>query len=97
MERRNGVVCFFGYFGIVFFGTPDFDIALDYKYAYYYEDLITFFLKVILPAPFLVGIFLLSLYKTEKRIREGKFSFWKLLVFSLTLSLVGEFFGHYNS
>ena len=77
----------------IFLALPDFDgIALDYKYAYYYEDLITFFLKVILPAPFLVGIFLLSLYKTEKRIREGKFSFWKLLVFSLTLSLVGEFF-----
>ncbi|MEK7150434.1 MAG: hypothetical protein AAB736_02390, partial [Patescibacteria group bacterium] len=78
--------------GLYFFGIPDFYGILDYKYAYYNEEVIGFFSRVILPAPFLVGIFLLSLYKTEKRIKEGKFSFWKLLVFGLMVSLVGEFF-----
>lgn len=74
--------------GLYFFGTPDLSGVLDYKYAYYYEKLIGFFSRVILPAPFLVGVFLLSTHKTEKMIREGKFNFRKLSFFSLTTSLV---------
>lgn len=74
--------------GLYFFGTSNLSGVLDYKYAYYYEELIGFFTRVILPAPFLVGVFLLSIHKTEKRIREGKFNFRKLSFFSLIMSLV---------
>lgn len=74
--------------GLYFFGMPNLSGVLDYKYAYYYEELIGFFSRVILPAPFLVGVFLLSTHKTEKRIKEGKFNFRKLSFFSLIMSLV---------
>lgn len=74
--------------GLYFFGIPNFSGILDYKYAYYYEELIGFFLMIVLPTPFLVGVFLFSVYKTEKRIKKGKFSFWKLLFFGLIISLM---------
>lgn len=83
-----GLFVFLVFSGLYFFGIPDFFGVLDYKYDYYYEELITFFSRVILPAPFLVGIFLLSLHKTEKRIKEGRFNFWRPLVFSLATALI---------
>src|SRR3989338_6234804 len=74
--------------GLYFFGIPDFYAILDYKYVYYYEDLVSFFLRIVLPAPFLAGIFLFLIYKTEKKIKEGRFSFWKLLIFGLITSFM---------
>lgn len=85
-KEGAGLFVFLVISGLYFFGIPDFSGVLDYKYAYC-EELIGFFSRVILPAPFLVGIFLLSIRKTEKRIEEGRFSFWKLFLFSLAISL----------
>ena len=78
--------------GLYFFGIPDFYGILDYKLDYYHENIIAFFSRVVLPAPFLVGIFLLSLHKTEKRINKEVFSFRRSFVFSLAVSLVSGFF-----
>lgn len=86
-----GLFVFLVLSGLYFFGVPDFYAVLDYKHAYYYEELIGFFSRVVLPAPFLVGIFLLSLYKTEKRIKEERFSFWRPFVFSLAMALITGF------
>lgn len=75
--------------GLYFFGTPDFSGVLDYKYDYYNEDIVIFLFRVILPVPFLVGVYLYFLYKTEKRIKEGRFGFLRLFVFSLAMALAG--------
>src|SRR3989338_4144393 len=86
-----GLLVFLILSGFYFFGIPDFFAILDYKYVHYYEDLISFFFRIVLLAPFLVSVFLFSIYKTEKRITEGRFSFWKLFIFSLITSLIFGF------
>lgn len=94
-----GLFIFLIFSGLYLFN--DFSISIPGYFAFldflnfgdkdYWATLLNAFQEIILPAPILVGVFLYSLYKTEKNIKEGGVVFFKNLERSLIIALASVF------